>query len=155
MSERIEVRREGIGLRIGFYAAAGVAVGVWSLSRVPLAADSQWEWAAVILGFGVAALSLFGLRAKVVIEADSVSIVNPFRTVTVATQQVRRVEVGFAWRHWAYVATLVTGDGVTGDRRRVVMWALSGWPPGLTAESATTALHAAHVAALLGVDCDT
>lgn len=147
MTGRIRVRRDGLWLRATIYAAVGLSVALWSLGRVPTAGNSVWEWAAVALGSVVAAAGLFGLRVDLFVDGDTVVVVNPFRTVRVHVGDVERVEVGFEVRHWAHVATLVREP-----ETRVVLWALSGWPAGAFASPGTTAILAAHFAALVDVE---
>lgn len=140
----VEVRRDGITLRVAIWVTLGVALAVWSLPRTVV---SPWEWIGVGLGFAVAAGAAFGLRVRVLVGDDTLTIVNPFRTAEVAIEDVERVEAGFVWWHWAFVARLVCKDG-----HRVALWACSGWPVGMLTNTFKTRMLAEHVAALAGLD---
>lgn len=140
----VEVRRDGITLRVAIWVTLGVALAVWSLPRT---VASPWEWIGVGLGFAVAAGAAFGLRVRVLVGDDSLTIVNPFRTAVVAIEDIERIEAGFVWWHWAFVARLVCKDG-----HRVALWACSGWPVGMLTNTLKTRMLAEHIAALADLD---
>ena len=141
---RAEVRRDGITLHVTIWITFGLALALWSLPRT---VGSRWEWVGVGLGAGVAIGASFGLRVRILVDDETVTVVNPFRTARVAVADVERVEAGFVWWHWAFVARLVCTDG-----RRVALWACSGWPVGLFTNTLKTRMLAEHVAALADLE---
>lgn len=143
---RVEVRRDGIALHVAIWVTLGIAVSLWALPRT---VGSRWEWIAVGLGAAVAIGASFGLRVRIFVDDDAVTVVNPFRTAHVAVEDVERVEAGFVWWHWAFVARLVCTDG-----HRVALWACSGWPVGLFTNTLKTRMLAEHVAALAGLEVE-
>ncbi|MFN8104074.1 MAG: PH domain-containing protein [Acidimicrobiia bacterium] len=142
--EPVEVRRDGITLRVAIWVTLGVALAVWALPRT---VESRWEWVAVGLGFAAAAGASLGLRVRIFIDDDALTIVNPFRTVRVAIDDVELIEAGYVWRHGAFVARLVCKDG-----HRVALWACSGWPVGALTDPFKTRMLAEHVAALADLE---
>lgn len=142
--EPVEVRRDGITLRVAIWVTLGVALAVWSLPRTVV---SPWEWIGVGLGFAVAAGAAFGLRVRILVDDDTLTIVNPFRTAVVSIEDVERIEAGFVWWHWAFVARLVCKD-----RHQVALWACSGWPVGMLTNTLKTRMLAEHVAALADLE---
>lgn len=144
--DRVVVRRDGITLHVAIWVTLGLALALWSLPRT---VGSRWEWIGVGLGAAAAIGASFGLRVRIVVGDEAVTVVNPFRTAHVAVDDIERVEAGFVWWHWAFVARLVCKDG-----HHVVLWACSGWPVGLFTNTLKTRLLAEHVAALAGLEVE-
>ncbi|MBX7161338.1 MAG: PH domain-containing protein [Acidimicrobiia bacterium] len=142
--DAVEVRRDGITLHVAIWVTLGVALALWALTR---ATGSRWEWIGVGLGAGIAVGAAFGLRVRVLIDDETVNVVNPFRTSRIAVTDIERIEAGFVWWHWAFVARLVCKDG-----RHVALWACSGWPVGLLTNTLKTRMLAEHVAALADLE---
>lgn len=142
--DRVEVRRDGITLHVAIWVTLGLALALWALPRT---VGSRWEWIGVGLGAAMAVSAAFGLRVRVIVDGETVTVVNPFRTVSVAVEDIELVEAGFVWWHWAFVARLVCKDG-----RHVALWACSGWPVGLLTNTLKTRMLAENVAALADLE---
>lgn len=118
--DAVEVRRDGITLHVAIWVTLGVALALWALAQ---ATGSRWEWIGVGLGAGIAVGAAFGLRVRVLIDDETVNVVNPFRTSRIAFTDIERIEAGFVWWHWAFVAARVQGRQA---RRPVGMFGVAG-----------------------------